>query len=184
MSTTCVCSYEVLKVLGRGSFGQVVRAFDHKTRRWVALKIVRSEDRFRRQALDEVRMLSLLSRADTDRQGHVVRMLDHFEFRRHPCIVFEQLGMDLYEALKRRGYRGFPLAAARRAAYCIARCLALLRRHGIIHCDLKPENVLLTLPPPHQQRSGSTGNNITVKVSYTSIVTIISCSCEMFYNKL
>ena len=84
--------------------------------------------------------------------------------------MFEPLGMDLYEALKRRGYRGFPLAAARRAAYCIVRCLALLRRHGIIHCDLKPENVLLTLPPQHQRRSGSTGNNINVKVSDTSVI--------------
>ena len=80
-------------MLGRGSFGQVVRAFDHKSRRWVALKIVRSEERFRRQALDEIHMLSLLARADPDRRSHVVRMLDHFEFRRHPCIVFEPLGV-------------------------------------------------------------------------------------------
>ena len=147
-------------MLGRGSFGQVVRALDHKTGGWVALKIVRNEDRFRRQALDEVRLLGLLSRADPDGRSHVVRMLGHFEFRRHHCIVFEQLGVDLYEALKRRKYRGLPLVSARRAACGIARCLALLRRHNIIHCDLKPENVLLTLPPPPYAP-----NNINVKVT-------------------
>ena len=72
--------------------------------------------------------------------------------------------VDLYEALKRRGYRGFPLAAARRAAHGITRCLVLLRRHNIIHCDLKPENVLLTLPSPHQRRAGCSSNDIDVKV--------------------
>ena len=45
----------------------------------------------------------------------------------------------------------------------IARCLSLLRRHGIIHCDLKPENVLLTLPQPY-----TSPNNINVKVSQKS----------------
>jgi dual specificity tyrosine-phosphorylation-regulated kinase 2/3/4 len=91
-----VHSYEVYKVLGRGSFGQVVRAFDHKTRRWVALKIVRSAERFRRQALHEVRMVEKLNRADTDGRANVVRMLEHFDFRHHMCIAFEPLGLVFY----------------------------------------------------------------------------------------
>ena len=41
--------YEVHKVLGKGSFGQVVHAYDHKLHVRVALKIVRNEQRFHRQ---------------------------------------------------------------------------------------------------------------------------------------
>jgi dual specificity tyrosine-phosphorylation-regulated kinase 2/3/4 len=154
-------SYEIFRLLGRGSFGEVVRAFDHRERRWVALKIIRSEERFRRQAAEEVRMLQLLGRTDADGRCHVVRMLDHFDFRRHTCIVFEPLGIDLYEALRRRRFRGFPLGAARRAVKGIVTCLALLRRQGIIHCDLKPENILLTASSPGPQQAS---RSVSVKV--------------------
>ena len=41
--------YEVLKVIGKGSFGQVVKAYDHKEHHHVAVKMVRNEKRFHRQ---------------------------------------------------------------------------------------------------------------------------------------
>ena len=54
-----VYRYEVLKVIGKGSFGQVVKAYDHKSHQHVALKIVRNEKRFHRQAQEEIRILEL-----------------------------------------------------------------------------------------------------------------------------
>lgn len=52
--------YEVLEVLGQGSFGQVVRCLDHKTGETVAIKLIRNKKRFHAQALTEVRILKKL----------------------------------------------------------------------------------------------------------------------------
>lgn len=52
--------YEVVDVLGKGSFGQVVRCVDHKTGALVAVKIIRNKKRFHQQALVEVNILQKL----------------------------------------------------------------------------------------------------------------------------
>lgn len=52
--------YEVVDVLGKGSFGQVVRCVDHKTGGLEAIKIIRNKKRFHQQALVEVNILQKL----------------------------------------------------------------------------------------------------------------------------
>lgn len=52
--------YEVIDLLGKGSFGQVVRCVDHKTGILVAVKIIRNKKRFHQQALVEVNILQKL----------------------------------------------------------------------------------------------------------------------------
>lgn len=52
--------YEIIDVLGKGSFGQVVRCIDHKTGVLVAVKIIRNKKRFHQQALVEVNILQKL----------------------------------------------------------------------------------------------------------------------------
>lgn len=49
--------FEITEVLGQGSFGQVVRTFDHKKQEWVAIKIIKNKQRFHTQALVEVKIL-------------------------------------------------------------------------------------------------------------------------------
>lgn len=50
--------YEILEELGRGSFGQVVKCYDHKTASTVAVKLIRNKKRFYAQAKTEVKILS------------------------------------------------------------------------------------------------------------------------------
>ncbi|CAH8489968.1 unnamed protein product [Schistosoma rodhaini] len=142
--------YEVLKILGRGSFGQVVKAYDHKDGVYVALKMVRNERRFTNQATEEIRILEQLKKQDVDNTRNVVHISEHFTFRGHVCITFELLSINLYELIKRSKFQGFPLPLVRKFAHSILVCLDMLHRNKIIHCDLKPENILLK----QQGRSG------------------------------
>merc|ERR1740123_2869919 len=138
--------YEVLGPLGKGSFGQVVRAFDFKNNSYTALKIIRNKKRFHHQALVEVKILEHLRERDAEGTSNVVHLQDYFYFRNHLCITFELLSINLYEFIKNNNFQGVSLGLIRRFAIQLLAALRFLRKQHIIHCDFKPENVLLKNP--------------------------------------
>ncbi|KAG1144886.1 hypothetical protein G6F37_004956 [Rhizopus arrhizus] len=138
--------YEILEELGRGSFGQVVKCFDHKLKVTVAVKLIRNKKRFYAQAKTEVKILSDLIQWDPEDKHHNVKMTDHFYFRNHLCIACECLNMNLYEFIKVNNFQGFHIPLIKRFTVQLLRSLSLLAKHGVIHCDLKPENILLKHP--------------------------------------
>ncbi|KAL9016223.1 MAG: hypothetical protein Q9185_006423 [Variospora sp. 1 TL-2023] len=138
--------YEIIDILGKGSFGQVVRCIDHRTGGLVAIKIIRNKKRFHQQALVEVDILQKLRDWDPQKRHSMVQFTQSFYFRGHLCISTELLGMNLYEFIKCHEFRGFSLKLIRRFAKQLLSSLVLLKGHKIIHCDLKPENILLAHP--------------------------------------
>ncbi|KAL2071087.1 hypothetical protein VTL71DRAFT_12322 [Oculimacula yallundae] len=138
--------YEIIDVLGKGSFGQVVRCIDHKLGTLVAVKIIRNKKRFHQQALVEVNILQKLREWDPKNKHSMVNFTQSFYFRGHLCISTELLDMNLYEFIKSNAFKGFSIKIVRRFTKQMLSSLLLLKQHKVIHCDLKPENILLAHP--------------------------------------
>ncbi|KAJ1562034.1 Dual specificity tyrosine-phosphorylation-regulated kinase [Cladochytrium tenue] len=117
--------YEIKSLLGKGSFGQVAKCFDHKTKTMVALKVIRNKKRFEKQGVVEVRVLDRIRREDADNTFNAVHMKDSFYFRHHLCITFELLGSNLYEWIKAGSFRGVHSGVIKRFALQIVECLML-----------------------------------------------------------
>jgi dual specificity tyrosine-phosphorylation-regulated kinase 2/3/4 len=135
--------HEVRSVLGRGAFDQVMKCYDHKTKEYVALTIVINTQQMEVQGQAEMAFLSLLNREDQSGRSHIVRLLDTFIFRSHIFGVLEVLGPNLYDFCRNSGGGSLPGRQVRRAAKQILRALSFTHSRGIVHCDMKPENVLV-----------------------------------------
>lgn len=138
--------YEIVEHLGRGSFGVAVKCFDHKTQEHVALKIIKNKKKYYYQAGVELKILQFLKDNDPDDTMNIIHMKDYVIFRKHLCITFELMSINLYEFLKLNDFEGLSLSLVRRFAIQLLYSLKFLKENDVIHCDLKPENILLKDP--------------------------------------
>ncbi|KAI9714088.1 MAG: hypothetical protein M1812_006535 [Candelaria pacifica] len=136
--------YHVQTNLGRGMFSSVVRATDSKTRKLVAIKLIRNNETMKKAGMKEIDILQTLMQADQEDKKHMIRLERYFEHKGHLCMVFENLSINLREVLKKFGRDvGINLRAVRAYAQQMFLGLSLLRKCNILHADLKPDNVLV-----------------------------------------
>lgn len=96
--------YEILKRLGKGSFGQVFKCMDHQKQEIVALKILRNKKRLYKQGLIEAQIVEQLCQSDPDDKKNIIRIKEKFVFRKHLILTFEMLSMNLYEFIKSNNF--------------------------------------------------------------------------------
>eukprot|EP00347_Sterkiella_histriomuscorum_P019859 403340035 len=173
--------FEVLEFIGKGSFGTALKCFDHKKKEDVALKIVKNKKKYQYQAGIELKILNFLKENDQDDIMNVVHMKDYVIFRKHLCISFELLSMNLFEFLKINDFNGFDHNLIRRFAIQLLYALKYLKEFQIIHCDLKPENILLKEPNKSGIKIIDFGSapEIMLGIPYTCAIDMWSFGCIM-----
>ncbi|KAL1871289.1 hypothetical protein VTK73DRAFT_2157 [Phialemonium thermophilum] len=141
--TELASQYRIVRLLGQGTFGKVVEAVDRKTDKPVAVKVIRSVQKYRDAAKIELRALKTLRENDAENRFRCIHLRDCFDFRGHICIVTDLLGLSLFDFLKANNFVPFPNSHIQSFARQLLTSIAFLHDLNLIHTDLKPENVLL-----------------------------------------
>ncbi|XP_058229575.1 SRSF protein kinase 1b isoform X1 [Hemibagrus wyckioides] len=144
--------YHVIRKLGWGHFSTVWLAWDIQGKRFVAMKVVKSAEHYTETALDEIKLLRAVRTSDpNDPSGEkVVQLLDDFKISgvngTHVCMVFEVLGHHLLKWIIKSNYQGLPLPCVKSIIRQVLQGLDYLHtKCKIIHTDIKPENILMTV---------------------------------------
>ncbi|KAG2389307.1 hypothetical protein C9374_013867 [Naegleria lovaniensis] len=144
--------YKIEAFLGQGVFSSVVQASDKLAKdpqsQRVAIKIIRSSETMRKAGTKELNIISMLMEKDPNDESHIIRMLDHFTYRNHLCLVFELLEMNLRDVLKHYGRRegkqvGISMDAVRVYTKQLLVALKHIQDCNILHADIKPDNMLV-----------------------------------------
>uniref|UniRef100_A0AAZ3SR03 dual-specificity kinase n=1 Tax=Oncorhynchus tshawytscha TaxID=74940 RepID=A0AAZ3SR03_ONCTS len=135
--------YEVISLLGEGTFGKVVTCVDRRRAgARVALKIIKNMEKYRQAAKLEINVLEKINEKDPHNKHQCVQMLDWFDYHGHVCISMELLALSTFDFLKENNFLPYCMDHIRQMAYQICLAVNFLHINKLTHTDLKPENIL------------------------------------------
>ncbi|KAJ4933793.1 hypothetical protein JOQ06_006604 [Pogonophryne albipinna] len=151
--------YHVIRKLGWGHFSTVWLAWDVQVKRFVAMKVVKSAEHYTETAVDEIKLLRSVRNSDPNDPNRemVVQMVDDFKISgingTHVCMVFEVLGHHLLKWIIKSNYQGLPLPCVKSIIRQVLQGLDYLHtKCQIIHTDIKPENILMSVDEPYVRK--------------------------------
>lgn len=138
--------YRVIDPLAQSTFSTTFSAMDESLERPVCLKMVNGMKESFEQSLDEVKLLVEVNAAGDPDRHRILHLYDYFYCDEHLFIVTELLMDDLYTFTRRELERGAPsfftLAHLQAIAHQVLTALKLIHSIGLLHSDVKPENIL------------------------------------------
>lgn len=136
--------YRVVANAGKGVFSTVLRIHDtHDDDQNLVVKIIRNNETMFKLGVKELAFLDELAKKDPENRRHVIRIITSFQHHNHLCLVFEAMHMNLREVLKKVGGIGLSVSAVKVYSKQLFTALRHLKKCGILHGDIKPDNILV-----------------------------------------
>ncbi|ELP84489.1 dual specificity protein kinase CLK2, putative [Entamoeba invadens IP1] len=132
--------YVVQDYLGKGGFSRVMKCFDNRLCISLALKMINDKGFDDRR---EIEIMKIVSSSPDSRAQVAIKYLDSFRYDHRDYVVIELAGVNLYDFLFNNRDIPFSLSFIRSVAKQLLLFLSFLHSKGIIHCDIKPENIML-----------------------------------------
>ena len=141
--------YHVVDFLGQGISGRVYEVYkNNDTKNRYALKIIKNKKVYLNQSLIELKIVTTLNKnfsSNNHNDSHIITVYDYFFYQEHLCIIFELLNENLYQLLQHNHLQGISLNSINFIIKQLLEAVEQVHRIGIIHCDIKPENILLKI---------------------------------------
>ena len=165
--------YVIMQKIGFNNFSTEWLSLDVKYNNYVSIKIQKSSQQYIDLAYDEIEILNEIDKHNNDKKWveslkeywkdepekikvvlrdhtHIRQLLNSFIYHgqngKHFCMVYEIMGINLLEIIKKYNYNGISIPFVRIITKQLLIGLDYLHRIcGIIHTDLKPENILVSL---------------------------------------
>uniref|UniRef100_A0A8C0V6I9 Homeodomain interacting protein kinase 4 n=1 Tax=Cyanistes caeruleus TaxID=156563 RepID=A0A8C0V6I9_CYACU len=134
--------YDIMAMVGKGTFGQVIQGQCRSTGEMVAIKILKNCDHNGQIVKNELRLLQALREGDT-KDSHIIHFLESFSDTVWTYLIFELLQQNLFDFQKQNNFSPLPVRHIRTIAAQVLVALVKLKELSIIHADLKPENIML-----------------------------------------
>jgi hypothetical protein len=133
------------RLIGVGTFAQIMEAEDTlsqaEPKRRVAIKVTRAG--MQGVGMQESQLLAHLSRCPGFLGANIVQASAAFPLADHWCMVMELMPGALPDVLRHVRPYSMPMPCMRKLALQLLLSLSFLSSHGVVHADIRPENVLL-----------------------------------------
>jgi len=144
--------YCIKKRLGWGHFSQVYLCQKKSDSEFIAVKIQKTGEDYIKAGNEEVSYHEAINKIETT-ETHVCRMQNHFEIYSgrglHVCMTFEIMFSCLYDILDTsEAGTGFPLGVVKAITREVLMGINEIHKAGLIHTDVKPENVMMSAFQP------------------------------------
>ena len=148
-NTHLIYRFKILETIGKGSFSNVVKVYDYKNKIYSAVKIINcnstnysnnTSNNSSNNNIDIYNEINILKNLKKKEDNHITKLFEYFIFRNELCIVFKLYSITLHSYIHDLNI------VNRKKNYIylkqIVEGIKYLQLNNIIHCDIKPNNIV------------------------------------------